>query len=276
MLNRDSSKRFPRPASPVHEKAQPAEDGTPKVAAGVPLGKLIPRELTVTPEVIMVNSPRSPGAERFRRLKTILLHDPQDEPQVIVVTSALPSEGKSLVALNLALAFAADRDGEVLLVDADIRRPGIDRWLHPAPKIGLKEVLSGEAEVDHGLLEIAAHHMTLLPAGEPPRDPVPLLSGASARTLVATLRKRFKRIIIDTPPIVPFTDADIVGAMADGVLIVARSRATPLPLLEQAIASITSTRVLGIVLNDATSNLADRRTNYDGYYSAYYGREPKP
>src|SRR5580765_2400192 len=275
MLNRDS-KRFPRPASPVHEKPQPSEDGTPKVAAGIPLGKLIPRELTITPEVIMVNSPRSPGAERFRRLKTILLHDPQDEPQVIVVTSALPSEGKSLVALNLALAFAADRDGDVLLVAADIRRPGIDRWLHPAPKIGLEEVLSGEAEVDHGLLEIAAHHMTLLPAGEPPRDPVPLLSGASARSLVATLRKRFKRIIIDTPPIVPFTDADIVGAMADGVLIVARSRATPLALLEQAIASITSTRVLGIVLNDATANLADRRKNYDGYYSAYYGREAKP
>src|SRR5262245_44935382 len=274
MMNRDSSKRFPRPASVdgVQQKTQEAGDATPKIAAGVPLGKLIPRELVMTPEVIMVNAPRSPGAERFRRLKTLLLHDPQDEPQVIVVTSALPAEGKSLVALNLALAFAADRDGDVLLVDADIRRPGIDRWLQPAPKIGLKEVLTGEAELDHGLLEIAAHHLTLLPAGEPPRDPVPLLAGAGARTLIATLRKRFKRIIIDTPPIVPFTDADVIGAMSDGVVLIARSRATPRPLLEQAIASITSTRVLGIVLNDATSNLADRRKYHDGYYSSYYGR----
>lgn len=275
MINRELSKGFPRPArvEDGQDKGESPEAGPPKVAIGVPLGKFIPRELSITPEVIMLSAPRSPAAERFRRLKTLLLHDPQDEPQVIVVTSALPAEGKSLVALNLALAFAADRDDEVLLVDADIRRPGIDRWLQPAPKIGLKEVLTGEAELDHGLLDIKAHHLVLLPAGAPPKDPVPLLAGASARALVAGLRKRFKRIIIDTPPIVPFTDADVIGALSDGVVIIARSRATPRLLLEQAVSSITSTRVLGIVLNDATGNLADRRKAYGDYYHKYYDRQ---
>lgn len=272
MITPERSNPFLRPAR-ADEKDKPAVAVPQKIAAGIPLGKLIPRELLITPEVVMVSAPRSAAAERFRRLKTLLIHDPQSEPQVIVVTSALPGEGKSLVSLNLALAFAADLDGEVLLVDADIRRPGINRWLTPAPKIGLKEVLSGEAELEHGLLEIKAQHIVLLPAGEPPPDPVPLLSGARARGLIDDMRKRFKRIIIDTPPIVPFTDADIVASMSDGVVLIARSKATPKPLLEQAIKSVTSSRILGLVLNDATNTLVDRYRHYDDYYSKYYQRE---
>lgn len=244
-----------------------------KIAAGIPLGKLIPRELIVTPEIVMVTAPRSPAAERFRRLKTLIVHDPDDEPQVIVVTSALPSEGKSLVSLNLALAFGADLKGEVLLIDSDLRRPGINRWLKPAPKIGLREILAGEADLEHGLLEIKAQRIVLLPAGEPSGDTVPLLSGQSAADLIRTLRGRFKKIIIDTPPIVPFTDADVIATHSDGVILVARSKRTPKPLLEQAIHSVTSSRVLGLVLNDVATNLADRYRNYDGYYTKYYERK---
>jgi capsular exopolysaccharide synthesis family protein len=185
----------------------------------------------------------------------------------------LPGEGKSLVALNLALAFAADLHDEVLLVDADMRRPGVNRWLKPAPMIGLKEVLAGEAELEHGLLEIKAQHLVLLPAGQPARDPVQLLSADFARSLIDSLRGRFKKIIIDTPPLVPFTDADILAAFSDGVVLVARSKMTPKPLLDQAIHSVTSSRILGIVLNDATHSLADHYRNYDGYYTKYYQKE---
>jgi len=244
-----------------------------KIAAGIPHGKLIPRELVVTPEIVMVTAPRSPAAERFRRLKTLIVHDPEDEPQVIVVTSALPSEGKSLVSLNLALAFGADHKGEVVLVDADLRRPGINRWLKPAPKIGLREVLAGEADLDHGLLEIKAQKIVLLPAGEPSGDTVPLLSGAAAADLLRDLRGRLKKVIIDTPPIVPFTDADVIASHGDGVVLVARSKKTPKPLLEQAINAVTSSRILGLVLNDVATNLADRYRNYDGYYTKYYERQ---
>jgi capsular exopolysaccharide synthesis family protein len=267
---------FPRPAPADEGLAEGPAPAPQKIAAGVPLGKLIPRELVITPEVVMVSASQSPTAERFRRLKTLIMHDAQDEPQVIVVTSALPGEGKSLISLNLALAFAADRDGETLLIDADIRRPGIDRWLKPAPKIGLKEILSGEADPEHGLLEIKAQHLVLLPAGQPSRDPVSLLSGDIARALVEEMRKRFKRIIIDTPPIVPFTDADVAASLADGVLLVARSKATPKPLLRQAIGAVTSSRILGIVLNDTTYSLADHYRHYDGYYHQYYKQDAEP
>jgi capsular exopolysaccharide synthesis family protein len=260
-----------RPARP-DEGQPPAASGSAsqKLAAGVPLGKFIPRELIITPEVVMVTGARTPAAERFRRLKTLLTHDVQEEPQVIVVTSALPGEGKSLVSMNLALAFAADTDGETLLIDADIRRPGIDRWFKPAPKIGLSEILSGEAEPEHGLLEIKAQHLIILPAGQPARDPVPLLSSGYAKSLIESMRKRFKRIVIDTPPIVPFTDADITAALSDGVVVVARSKMTPKPLLQQALNSVTSSRILGVVLNDTTYSLADHYRHYDGYYSKYY------
>lgn len=244
-----------------------------KIAAGIPLGKLFPRELLITPEIAMVHAPRSPAAERFRRLKTLLVHDATEEPNVIVVTSALPGEGKSLVSLNLALAFAADLPDQVLLIDADMRRPGVNRWLKPPPMIGLKETLAGEAELEHGLLEIRAQHLMLLPAGQPARDPVQLLSGTYARTLIEALRGRFKKIIIDTPPVVPFTDADIAASYSDGVVLVTRSKMTPKPLLDQAIHSVTSSRILGIVLNDATHGLADHYRNYDGYYQKYYHEE---
>jgi capsular exopolysaccharide synthesis family protein len=257
-------------------KSDAAAARTQKVAAGIPLGKIFPRELVITPEVVMVDAPRSPGAERFRRLKTLLVHDETEEPNVIVVTSALPSEGKSLVSLNLALAFAADLNDGVLLIDADMRRPGVNRWLKPAPMVGLKEVLAGEAELEHGLLEIRAQHLAILPAGQPAKDPVKLLSSGYARTLIETLRGRFKKIIIDTPPVVPFTDADIAAAFSDGVVLVARSKVTPKPLLDQAIHSITSARILGLVLNDTAHGLADHYRNYDGYYSKYYHPEAKP
>jgi capsular exopolysaccharide synthesis family protein len=266
---------FPRPTLTGEDdaKGRPAARDPERIAVGIPLGKLIPRELVITPEIVMVSAPRTAAAERFRRLKTLLVHDAEEEPQVIVVTSPLPSEGKSLVSLNLALAFAADLKGEVLLIDADLRRPGINRWLKPAPKIGLKEILTGEADLEHGLLEIKSQRIVLLPAGVPAADPVPLVSGASAKDLLQLLRGRFKKIIIDTPPIVPFTDADIIGALSDGVIVVARSKKTPKPLLEQAIKSVTSARILGVVLNDVAHNLADRYRNYDGYYSEYYQRE---
>jgi receptor protein-tyrosine kinase/non-specific protein-tyrosine kinase len=232
---------------------------------------LIKRRLKDDPELVMFNQPRSLGAEKFRRLKTLLLNDEEGAAQVIVVTSAAPSEGKSLISANLAMAFAADRQGEVLLIDADLRRPTVDQWLSPPPKLGLSELLMGRTELEHVLLELENSPLRVIPAGTPARDPVELLSGDYASAMIQSLRGRFQRIIIDTPPIVPFTDADAIGALADGMLVVARAEQTRRSALVQALSSVTSTRVLGTVLNDVTYNLADRDQyygvrNYHNYY----------
>ena len=100
-----------------------------------------------------------------------------------MVTSAGPAEGKSFVAMNLALAFAAEREGDVLLLDADLRRPSIARWIAPAPKVGLAELLAGRTEFMHALLELGNCPLHVLPAGEPPGDP--LAPDAAGRCLPA-------------------------------------------------------------------------------------------
>jgi capsular exopolysaccharide synthesis family protein len=247
-----------------------------KYAVGVPLAKLIKRKLTKAPELVMLHDTRSVPAEKFRRLKTVLANEAEESPQVIVVTSATPSEGKTLVSTNLALAFAADRRGDVLLLDADLRRPSVGRWLSPVPTLGLTEILSGKIEIDHAILELENSPLKILPGGAPARDAVELLSSDSAREMLATLRRRFARIIIDTPPIVPFTDADILGGLSDGVIVVARARSTPQAMLLQALSAVTSTRILGMVLNDTTFSLADRDNYYvDKQYYQYYHKQKR-
>ena len=256
----------------ANEESETGSDYT----AGVPLAKLIKRKLTNAPELVMLNNARSVPAEKFRRLKTVLANDTEESPQVIVVTSAAPSEGKTLVSTNLALACAADKRGEVLLVDADLRRPSVGQWLNPPPKLGLTEILRGKIEVDHAILELENTPLKVLPAGAPARDPVELLSSDYARRLIGQLRRRFQRVIIDTPPIIPFTDADVLGSLSDGAIVVARSGKTLKAMLEQALAAVTSTRLLGTVLNDTTFNLADRDNYYlDKQYYQYYQEERK-
>ena len=252
------------------KQSQEAREQTPrKVTAGVPLPRLIKRRLTDVTDLVMLNDPSSVAAERFRRLKTVLRHQDQERsPQVIVVTSASPAEGKSLVAVNLALAFASEGQGDVLLLDGDLRRPAVEHFIQPGPKIGFTELLERKTELEHVILELENTPLRILPAGSSPRDPLELLPSRYASEVMATLRERFERIIIDTPPIVPFTDADVIGGLSDGVLVVARSGVTRHGLLQQAVASVTSTRVLGTVLNDVTFSFADA----DRYYSAarYY------
>jgi capsular exopolysaccharide synthesis family protein len=213
-------------------------------------------------------------AEKFRRLKTVLLNlEDREPPQVIVITSATPGDGKSMVSMNLSLAFAADGTGEVLLIDADMRRPTIEGWLSPAPTLGLSEILSGRTTLEHAVLDLKNAPLKILPAGHPPRETAELLSSGACVELIATLRKRYQRVIIDTPPIVPFSDANVIGGKSDGVLLVVREGVTPKPLFVQALSSVTSTNVIGTVLNDAKFNLADRHRYHENYYNKYYDKE---
>ncbi len=244
-----------------------------KLTEGVPLAKLVKREMIAHPELVMLSQPRSIFAERFRRLKTSIAHQFGDAARVIVVTSGAPGEGKSTVAANLALAFAADGGDKTLLIDGDFRRPTVGRWLHPAPQLGFAEVLAKRTGLDHAILSLTNSTLEVLPAGDCPRDPLELIASQTARAMLAELRRNYARIVIDTPPVVPFTDADAMGAMADGVLMVVRAGATPKSVYRQALSSITSTRILGSVFNDAPHSLADGGRYYDKYYTAYYDKK---
>lgn len=251
-----------RPSGPPHDPSR-------KFTEGVPLVKLIKRKIVAEPELVMLSKLRSVAAEKFRRLKTVLANAENGGPQVIVITSAGPEEGKSLISANLALAFAADVQDEVLLIDADMRRPTVEQWISPPPNLGLSELLTRQAGLDHTILELENAPLKILPAGNPPPDPVELLSSDVMGGMLATLRSRFRRVIIDTPPSVPFTDADAVAAFADGVLMVVRAGVTRRASYLQASQSVTAAPLLGAVLNDLTFSLADRES-YHGYEKSYH------
>lgn len=246
-----------------------------RIAEGVPLSRLIKSEISEIPELVMLSQPRSLSAERFRRLKTTLVNRFGAELQVIVVTSGAPGEGKSTIALNLALALGAELDDKTLLIDADLRRPSIGALLQPAPKLGLREVLTKLAPLEHAVLELKNSALEILPAGSKTEAPLELLTAQEARSLISGLRERYRWIIIDTPPIVPFTDADALGALSDGILMVVRARSTPESVYQQAVSAVTSTRILGAVLNDSPRSLSDSGAYYDRYYRAYFDREHK-
>jgi capsular exopolysaccharide synthesis family protein len=218
---------------------------------------------------------RSLSSEKFRRLKTLLMNQTEVNAQVIVVTSPGAREGKSAISINLALTFAANENEKTLLVDADLRRPSQADKLQPPPKLGMSEILDGRAELDHAVISLEDSPLEVLPAGGSVSDPVELISSEAAKSLFAELRRRYQRIIVDTPPIIPFTDADAIGALADGVLLVVRAGATPVSGYQQAVSAVTSAKVLGAVLNEAAFSVADWNS-YEKYdYEIYYGKDPE-
>ncbi len=226
------------------------------------------------PELVMLSQPRSVHAERFRRLTTTLVHRHGGSAQVIGVTSGLPGEGKSTVAVNLALAFAAVSNEKTLLIDADLRRPSVAAMLQSQPRFGLSEVLAGTVAPEQAILRLEGSALEVLPGGKRVDDPLELLTSRTAKDLLVDLRRRYARILIDTPPIILFSDADAIGALTDGLIVVVRSGSTPKSAYSDQIAAITSARILGVVLNCATANFADRGAYRDSYYyHAYYDEE---
>jgi len=246
------------------------------LAEGVPLSHMKPNKLATSAELVMLSQPRSVHAERFRRLTTTLVHRHSGSAQVIAITSGLPGEGKSTVAMNLALAFADASNEKTLILDADLRRPSVARFLQSEPPFGLSEVLAGKVAAEQAILRLEGTSLEVLPGGKRVDDPLELLTSGTAKDLLAELRRGYRRILIDTPPIILFSDADAIGALSDGLIVVVRAGSTPKSSFAEQIAAITSARILGVVLNCATASFADRGAYRDSYYyHEYYNEERK-
>jgi capsular exopolysaccharide synthesis family protein len=169
---------------------------------------------------------RSAAAERYRTVRTALKFAAVDrELRHFAVTSAVAGEGKTSIASNLAISWA-QAGASVCLVEADLRRPGVSRFLGIDGSIGLSDVLVGERDLDQVLVPWNHEMITVLPAGSLPPDPAALLGSTPMATLVATLRDRFDVVIYDTPPMLSVTDAVVLGAHVDGVVLVIRSAST--------------------------------------------------
>lgn len=246
---------------------QPGRSRDYSLAAGVPLDEFISRELVEHYSFVVRSRPRSVEAERYRRLVSILERDHEGEtPRVVAVTSALPGEGKTTTAINLALAFAENPDQTTLLLDADLRRPALSRFIKPEPKFGLRELLQDRLPFEYAAMRIEDASLSIVPAGVTDPNPLRLFRSENFAQLLTDLRGRFDRIVIDTPPAVPFADASLINGLADGCLVVVRSEQTARSYVDQAVKALAATGpVLGAVLNDIKATVLDR------YYYGYYG-----
>jgi succinoglycan biosynthesis transport protein ExoP len=230
-------------------------------------------------EVISLQQPKSVVSEAFRALRTsLLLSQAEHPPQVILVTSALPREGKTTAAANLAVTLAQLGD-RTMLLDGDLRKPGVRRALNlPAGReTGLSSYLAGVAPL-HDL--IIAHptieNLDAISTGPIPPNPADLLSSHRMREAIEELRKEYKFIVIDSPPIMAATDAVILSALTDGVLLVVWSGETPKEAFTRSrdLLSGVKGRLLGVILNAVDSSAPDYYYSYRYYpYSYGYGED---
>lgn len=220
---------------------------------------------------IAFESDNSGIAEAFRKLRTNLKFLSVDNPpRVIVVTSSMPSEGKSTTAINLALALA-EADHNVVLVDGDMRRPMMHKYLDLVGPVGFSTVLSGVASLEDALQKTRFPGLTVLTSGAIPPNPSELLGSHSARSLIGELREKFDYVIVDSTPLLAVTDAAILAAGADGVLIMARFGHTKRDQLTNAVATLRS---VGAPLLGAVFTLMPTRgaSSYSYNYT-YYGTD---
>ncbi len=226
-------------------------------------------------ELVSYSMPQSQVSEAFRSLRTsLLLSQAGHPPQVILVTSALPREGKTTAAVNIAVTLAQLGD-KTLLIDADLRKPGVTRALSlPDGKYaGLSSYLAGVSTLD---LVTVTHpvisNLAAVPTGPIPPNPADLLSSDRMRQAIVQLKKEYKFIVIDSPPIMAATDAVILSVLVDGVLLVVRSGETPkeaFTRMRDLLVGVKS-RLLGVLLNAVDSSAPDYYYSYR-YYPYSYG-----
>jgi capsular exopolysaccharide synthesis family protein len=221
----------------------------------------------------------SGGAEAYRALRTsLMLSSPGAPPQVMLITSALMQEGKSFTALNLAVVLAQTGQ-DVLLLDSDMRRPSIHKYLGISMNDGLSACLAGTADPDKVAIDIKEiPGLHVVTAGHMPPYPSELLASEAMPRLMQHWRKRFRYIVIDTPPLLAVTDAAVCATLADVVVLIARSEKTGRQSLLRASDLLRKVRanIAGVVVNDLSFNSVEYREYYGHYgtaYSHYYHHE---
>lgn len=232
-------------------------------------------------ELVSLQQPKSLVAEAFRALRTSLLLSQADHPpQVILVTSALPKEGKTTSAANLAITLAQLGD-RTLLLDSDLRKPGVRRALNlpngHGHDVGLSSYLAGVAPLRDTIVQHpTVPNLDAITTGPIPPNPADLLSSHRMAEAIDDLRQTYKFVVIDSPPIMAATDAVILSALTDGVLLVVWSNETPKQAFSRTRELLTAVkgRLLGVVLNAVNSGAPDYYYSYRYYpYSYGYGED---
>ncbi|MGA2020457.1 MAG: CpsD/CapB family tyrosine-protein kinase [Candidatus Sulfotelmatobacter sp.] len=207
------------------------------------------------------------GTEEFRTLRSRLYHAREKMPlKKVLVTSALPKEGKSFTAANLAQVLVRQHGRRVLLVDADLRGPRLHMMLGTTSSPGLADYLQGGCDEFSIMQRGPMENLFFVPSGQEISDPAELVSNGRLRLLLQRVEALFDWIIIDSPPAVPVSDASVLAKACDGVLMVVRSNTTPVDMARRARQEFPDEALVGVVLNGISADaMAYTRYYYDAY-----------
>jgi capsular exopolysaccharide synthesis family protein len=226
----------------------------------------------VEPHLVAITQPRSSHAERYRSLRTRVLHaGERRKMQAFVITSAGIMEGKTLTAVNLSWLLAQTDGVKALLIDGDLRNPCAADYLGLDAPTGLSEVLAGEASLEEAIVRLEPAGLHLLPGGSARDDVAEILSGPRFLSVLKEVRRMFDYVIIDAPPLGIFTDASVLINRADAALIVARAGRTRYAALERLLEPLPRERLLGVVLNGSDEQLNEQNYYYRRYSSSRRG-----
>jgi capsular exopolysaccharide synthesis family protein len=246
------------------------------VAAGVPISAPmdanwlnVPADRilrpTPTPEqrLVALSDPNSQGAEMFRVLATRLAHmQNKRRLQKLLITSSVGDEGKSVVAVNLALTLARRHEARTLLIEADLRRPSASNLLTASSLRGISDWDAGTLAIEDSLYRVGDLPLWLLSAGQGLEEPLPLLESDRFAKMLDTISSTFDWVLLDATPMLPMADATSLSRLCDGVLVVVREGFTRRKVLDKALESIEKPKLLGVVFNQASMLNID----YDRYY----------
>jgi polysaccharide biosynthesis transport protein len=252
----------------------------------IPLGSRTAREGATSKRLVIASSkeavelitqvrPQSQMAESYRALRTsLLLSNLGAPPKTIMITSALPQEGKTTTSINCAVVLA-QKGVRVLLIDADLRRPSVHKILGMGPRSGLSNVLTGSATLEDAITRSPVlPNLSVLAAGTPPPNPAELLASANMRDMLEHLRGEYDHIVVDTPPALSVTDAVVLSPRADAIVLVIRSGHTTKQALRRSrdILTQVNAKISGVLLNAVDLSSPDYHYYYEyqGKYAGYY------
>lgn len=211
----------------------------------------------------------SVAEEQFRKLKTQIFHWSSNPPHVLLVTSALPDEGKTMVAVNLALSISHELQKKAILIDADLRKPSV-----PLPEFesakGLSTYLSDEIPLSEILVSMKDGNLWGIPAGTPSRRSSELIGSKKMRDLVLSLREFGDEtyVVIDSPPVLSTADPVSLSKLVDGIIFVVMADGTPRESVRRAMNSVEKQKILGVVFNQKETKSSSRY--YSGYSYAHH------
>jgi exopolysaccharide/PEP-CTERM locus tyrosine autokinase len=231
-------------------------------------GEIVPLP-NVSPYLVTITEPESGIAEEYRKLKSMIVRLTHQKGllNTLLVTSATMGEGKTLTALNLAVTLAQQYDHTVLLVDADFRGPSIHRYLGIEPSAGLADCLTDGRGIEEMLIRVHNDKLTFLPAGRSVKNPLELLSSRRMKDIMREMKERYgdRYVIVDSPPVLSFADAQTLSTLVHGVIFVVKEGSVSIDKVTDAMTLMRDGSMLGVVFNNSTTETPGSRYYYEKY-----------